>query len=102
MARPSEHPYRNVYPHELQSLRDVVAGFSWDHADSVVLDCMSWSAGVWSCRIGSLLGNRVVCLFLFLLYFGDWLFLLQASLRLCSVWRLLETWRALLQAGETS
>ena len=65
MALPSEHPYRNIYPHELQSHRDGVAGFSWDHADSVVLDCMSWSAGVWSCRIGSLLGNRVVCLFLF-------------------------------------
>jgi len=53
MSLPSEHPYRNIYPHELQNLRDVDAGFSWDHADSVVLDCMSWSAGVWSCRIGS-------------------------------------------------
>jgi len=60
MALPSEHPYRNIYPHELQSLRDVDAGFSWDHADSVVLDCMSWSAGVWSCRIGSPLASSVV------------------------------------------
>jgi len=60
MSLPSEHPYRNIYPHELQHLRDVDAGFSWDHADSVVLDCMSWSAGVWSCRIGSPLASSVV------------------------------------------
>ena len=74
MALPSEHPYRNIYPHELQSLRDVDAGFSWDHADSVVLDCMSWSAGVWSCRIGSPLASSVVFFFLFVLYFGVFFF----------------------------
>ena len=60
MSLPSEHPYCNVYPHELQNLRDVDAGFSWDHADSVVLDCMSWAVGVWSCRIGSLLASSVL------------------------------------------
>ena len=60
MSLPSEHPHRNIYPHELQNLRDVDAGFSWDHADSVVLDCMSWAVGVWSCRIGSLLARSVL------------------------------------------
>ena len=69
MALPSEHPYRNIYPHELQSLRDVDAGFLWDHADSVVLDCMSWSAGVWSCRVGSPLASSVVFSLPFVLYF---------------------------------
>ena len=66
MSLPSEHPYRNIYPHELQNLRDVDVGFSWDHADSVVLDCMSWSAGVWSCRIGSPLASSVVFFFFLL------------------------------------
>ena len=70
MSLPSEHPYRNIYPHELQNLKDVDAGFLWDHADSVVLDCMSWSAGVWSCRIGSHLAGSVVFFLPFVLYFG--------------------------------
>ena len=70
MALPSEHPHRNFYPHELQNLKDVDAGFLWDHADSVVLDCMSWSAGVWSCRIGSPLASSVVFFSIpFVLYF---------------------------------
>jgi hypothetical protein len=69
MAVLSEHPYRNIYPHELQNLRDVDVGFSWDHADSVVMDCMSWSAGVWSCRIGSPLARSVVFFLPFTLYF---------------------------------
>lgn len=72
MALPSEHPY----PHELQSLRDVDAGFSWDHADSVVLDCMSWSAGIWSCRVGSPLASSVVFSLPFVLYFGGCFFVL--------------------------
>ena len=75
MSLPSEHPYCNVYPHELQNLRDVDAGFSWDHADSVVLDCMSWSVGVWSCRIGSPLANSVVFFLPFVLYFCVFLFM---------------------------
>jgi hypothetical protein len=70
MALPSEHPCRIIYPHELQNLKDVDAGFLWDHADSVVLDCMSWSAGVWSCRIGSPLASSVVFFLVpFVLYF---------------------------------
>ena len=76
MALPSEHPYehRTIYPHELQNLRDVDAGFLWDHADSVVLDCMSWSAGIWSCRIGSPSASRVVRLLPFVLYFAGYFF----------------------------
>ena len=70
MSLPSEHPYCNIYPHELQNLRDVDVGFSWDHADSVVLDCMSWSAGVWSCRIGSPLASSVVFFLPFVFYLG--------------------------------
>ena len=81
MALPSEHPYRNIDPHELQNLKDVDAGFLWDHADSVVLDCMSWSAGVWSCRIGSPLASSVVFFFIpFVLYFDVFLFMTCFSL----------------------
>ena len=76
MALPSEHPCRNIYPHELQNLRDVDVGFSWDHADSVVLDCMSWSAGVWSCRIGSPLASSVVFFLPFVWYLDAFFFMI--------------------------
>ena len=74
MALPSEHLYehRTIYPHELQNLRDVDAGFLWDHADSVVVDCMSWSAGIWTCRIGSPSASRVVRFLSFVLYFDGY------------------------------